>query len=117
MADSILIEDDPEIRDALCDLLSGEGYIVHGAANGLAALELLDRLERQPACIVLDLMMPVINGWELMEHLRRRTSAPVVVLSAVDPPPDGALTYYRKPPRVSALLRTIAGCCGGIGAD
>jgi CheY-like chemotaxis protein len=81
----LLVEDDDEIREALTDVLEQQGYLVEGARNGREALDLLHDHEA-PRVILLDLMMPVMDGWQfrhaqLEDPLIARI--PVVVLSAV----------------------------------
>jgi two-component system, chemotaxis family, chemotaxis protein CheY len=80
----LVVEDDDPLRDALCDVLSGDGHRVVAATNGLHALAQLQTLER-PDLIILDLMMPVMNGWDFHSHLKAnpalRTVA-VLLLSA-----------------------------------
>ncbi len=71
-ADHILVvDDDADIRYALVEALEGEGYGALSAANGLEALEVLRILPKPPSVILLDLMMPVMDGWQfcVMEDL------------------------------------------------
>src|SRR4051812_42751331 len=69
----LVVDDDPTIRDALHMILEAEGYHVETAANGAEALSCLR--EGQPPClIVLDLMMPVLNGWQF-RNLQRQDPA------------------------------------------
>jgi two-component system, chemotaxis family, chemotaxis protein CheY len=77
----LLVEDDADIRDALVDVLQSEDWTVEVAANGRVAL---DRLGRDPApdVMLLDLMMPVMDGFELLERLRGARGPSTVVLSA-----------------------------------
>jgi CheY-like chemotaxis protein len=79
----LVVDDDPGIRESLVLLLEDEGYEVRAAPNGRAALELLARW--RPAVILLDLMMPVMDGWTFRAHqLAHRAwgNIPVVVMSA-----------------------------------
>src|SRR5262245_26063540 len=64
-----LVEDDPEIRGAVKDLLEEEGYHVYEAEHGRAALDLLAHCE-EPCVMLVDLMMPVMDGWALVSALR-----------------------------------------------
>jgi CheY-like chemotaxis protein len=81
----LLVEDDDEIREALTDVLEQQGYLVEGARNGREALELLHDHEA-PRLILLDLMMPVMDGWQF-RHAQLEdpmiARIPVVVLSAM----------------------------------
>lgn len=79
----LVVDDDPTIRSIIADLLDLEGYVVRTAENGQEALEILRRW--RPAVIVLDLMMPVMDGWTFRAAQRELPGArdvPVVVLSA-----------------------------------
>ncbi len=80
----LIVDDDADIRDALIYLLTAEGYAVQGAANGREAIDLLSQGVR-PKLILLDLRMPVMNGWEFLDERRKNAewaSIPVVALSA-----------------------------------
>jgi CheY-like chemotaxis protein len=108
----LIAEDDDAIRDTLTELLEEEGYRVVTARNGAEALARLPALPR-PCLMVLDLMMPVMSGWELLRHLRAdpdTAEIPVLVLSASHPPapPAGADAFLAKPVRLGALLDSLA---------
>jgi len=77
----LVIEDDGGLRELLSESLSAEGYEVVTAPNGLAALQLLD--QQQPQAILLDMRMPVMDGWGFAEAYRQRPGphAPIIVLS------------------------------------
>lgn len=80
----LLIEDDEEIRTALVDALISEGYQVIAARNGEEGLEALESGE-DISLVLLDLMMPVMNGYEFIDHVRSRENfreLPVIVVSA-----------------------------------
>jgi CheY-like chemotaxis protein len=78
----LVVDDDPDILQTLALCLSTEGYRVLMAANGKDALEVLSR--EQPNAILLDLMMPVMDGWQFVAELDQRgwRKAPLLVLSA-----------------------------------
>lgn len=77
----LVVDDDPDIRDSIEELLRSDGLETTGAANGAEALRLLT--ERPIGMVLLDLMMPVMDGKQLVEEMRRREIAvPVVLLSA-----------------------------------
>src|SRR5574340_1100683 len=83
----LLVEDDAAIRDALRELLEAEGFVVQGAANGREALARLRAGGHRPRLILLDLMMPVMDGWEFRQAQRGDPALariPVVVLTAAD---------------------------------
>jgi signal transduction histidine kinase len=110
----LIVEDDRAIREPLCVLLRGEGYRVSLAENGQEALRKL-RTEPSPDIIVLDLRMPVMDGWEFRAIQQQDPVLgliPVVAISA-----DGSAqavtmsadAYLRKPLDPSDLLQTIDG--------
>jgi CheY-like chemotaxis protein len=85
----MVVDDDDAIREALDDVLSDEGYEVIGACDGQQALEYLNaddlRGERRPQAILIDLWMPIMDGWKLVDLLSadgRFSRIPVVVLTA-----------------------------------
>jgi len=111
--DVLIVDDDPDIRDAVGECLRYEGYDVHSAADGRDAL---DRLEYglRPAVILLDLMMPVLNGFDVLEALKSRPewkSIPVVIVSAnrgyEAEDLSGAVSILRKPVNVDRLLAAV----------
>lgn len=109
----LVVEDDGLIREALAELLELEDYKVHTAANGREALDWL-LAHRPPRLIVTDLMMPVMDGWELLEHLREHehlADVPVVVTTAnTDAPPEPALEVLEKPYELDELLDAVRHC-------
>lgn len=79
----LIVDDDDDMRETLRVCLEEEGFVVRTARNGLEALEQLAR-SGLPGLILLDLMMPEMNGWEVLEHLRNdalRCEIPVAVMS------------------------------------
>lgn len=65
----LVVDDDRDVRDSLCDILADAGYQAVCVGNGDEALAYLNRHDR-PAAILLDLFMPVMSGWELTRRLR-----------------------------------------------
>jgi CheY-like chemotaxis protein len=110
----LLAEDDPEIQSALADALGDEGYSVDVASNGRSALRYLENGYR-PAVILLDLMMPVMNGWamravQLADPATR--DIPVVLLSAgsnlhIIAAELQCPYYMKKPVQIPALLAML----------
>lgn len=112
-----IIEDDREINKLLAAYLSKEGYITDSAYDGTEALSLLTHNEYH--LVILDLMLPGIDGYELLRRIRERGHAPVMILSAKSEETDkiiglglGADDYMTKPfsigeltARAKALLR------------
>jgi CheY-like chemotaxis protein len=107
----LVVDDDPEILAMLRDFLEGEGLTVRTAANGEEALGALDEIS--PSLILLDMRMPVLDGWGFAERLRARpASYPVVVMTAAESARAwaeeiGATAYIAKPFDVDLLLQTI----------
>jgi CheY-like chemotaxis protein len=109
----LVVDDDPDILDAICDILEGEGYRVARARHGVEALE---RVEAEPpAIILLDLMMPVMDGLAFAHALRERPGKegiPIVVISADGNPQRAASVdaagYLAKPFDIDALLSQVA---------
>jgi CheY-like chemotaxis protein len=82
----LVVEDERGQREALAEVLSRLGYEVQCAANGSEALELMRHSESLPGLILLDLMMPVMDGWQFRAEQRKDrilADVPVVVLSAL----------------------------------
>ena len=110
----LIVEDDRSIREGLQSVLESEGYQAFGAGNGREALDLLRSIPR-PGLILLDLMMPVMSGWEVLEALRMDdafSSIPVVVVSAVSERGEvSASRVLRKPVEVGMLLSVVEEFC------
>ncbi len=105
----LVVDDDPDILDAICDILEGEGYRVARARHGLEALDKVS--EERPAVILLDLMMPVMDGMAFAHALREKKLAdgvPIIVISADGNPQKaasvGARGFLAKPFDIQALL-------------
>jgi len=105
----LVVDDDPEFRAVVGEVLSAEGCLVFEASNGREALRLLGHVV--PDLILLDLMMPVMNGWDLYAELQRDprfTDTEVAVLSAVSRlRPFGHLRALNKPIDLSILLELL----------
>lgn len=110
----LVVEDDPDALEALGDLLESHGYSVLTARHGAEALDLLGR-SALPRLIVLDLLMPTMDGWEFRRRQKndpRIAHIPVVVVSASSAAkPIEADTILRKPVDIDRLLETIARHC------
>jgi CheY-like chemotaxis protein len=106
----LIVEDDEPVRDAMREILEEEGYVITCAVNGEEALRVLAGVPH-PRLILLDLMMPVMNGWELLRALRASATLagiPVVVLSSLSgtEAPVG-VPAVKKPISMQALLRLV----------
>ena len=112
----MVVEDDPDIRDCLQMILEDEGFDVVTAGNGAEAEAVLAGM-KDPCVLLLDLMMPVMNGWELLDHLRRDGKLDdgglnvVVVSASPNPLPEGPVACMRKPVHADQLIRTIRQYC------
>ena len=109
----LLVEDDEAIREAISDILEDACYAVRCAEHGARALDLLAR-GPVPDLILMDLMMPVMDGWELTNQLARSErwrDIPVISISAArDPAPRHACFALRKPLDIDALLGAVERC-------
>jgi CheY-like chemotaxis protein len=112
----MVVDDDPDVRAAICELLETEGYEALAAANGALALARLRGGGVRPGAILLDLMMPFMNGWEFRaEQLRdpQLRAIPIVLLTAsgyseaMVRDQFGRVAYLPKPPAPEALLRVV----------
>ena len=112
----LIIDDALEMHSMLRTLLSEEGYVVHCVSNGQAALRYLRSVEELPGLIFLDLMMPIMDGYEFREAQLsdpRLANTPVVIITA-----DGhieskknkiqAVDSIRKPIDVDVMLQVVA---------
>jgi signal transduction histidine kinase len=114
LASVLVIDDDVDVREALVELLVDRGYSVLTASNGLEALNLLASLAEPPSSIVLDLMMPLLDGYGVLEALQKNpklTHIPVTVVSAAHGVERARLSHasavLSKPIEVERLLRTL----------
>jgi len=114
----LVVDDDPDILQTLALCLSTEGYGVLMASNGQEALDVLR--QQKPACILLDLMMPVMDGWQFVTEMEKRgwRKAPLLILSA-DRAVQGHATrlhaeaYLAKPFDLDELLGKVSALTGG----
>ena len=111
----LIVEDDDDLRDMMAQMLTLEGFDAAAVANGREALEYLHSAS-PPNVILLDLMMPVMDGWEF----RRQQMAdpalapvPVIVLSALDPARAAvdATAFMKKPLDFDRLLELVRAHC------
>jgi CheY-like chemotaxis protein len=109
----LVVDDDPDILDAICDILEAEGYRVARARHGGEALALVEA--ERPTLILLDLMMPVMDGLSFAQALRARPAVcdvPIVVISADGnrqrAAPVEPVGYLAKPFDIDSLLAHVA---------
>ena len=109
----LVVDDEPALREAVADVLRDEGYAVRTAADGRAALALLDA--EAPDLVLLDVMMPGMDGRAAYPAMRDRPngrSVPIVLVSAAAPPAaldPGVAAFLPKPFDLPRLLRLVAG--------
>ena len=109
----LVVDDDPSIRDVVADILEMSDYRVTTASNGAEALDRI-RVER-PAAVLLDLMMPIMDGREFLERCRQRQACaclPVALMSAAHDAASaarrlGVQAYLTKPFEMEAVLAVV----------
>ena len=115
MAVVLVVDDDKDVREVMVDLLSDAGYHVFEAVDGQAALELLSTMSEPPRVVLLDMMMPRMNGNEFMRAVAAvpaLASIPIVVVSAYPGTVDSAARrVLRKPFNLDTLLGAVHEFC------
>jgi two-component system response regulator MprA len=115
----LIVEDDPDIRNAIKEILEMEGHTVVTACDGLEGLEALKAISH-PCVILLDVMMPRLDGWGFMqalieEHADTLTTMPVIIVSATLDAAKGApvkpAKIIKKPVDIDALISVVARYC------
>lgn len=111
MAYVLIVDDDTELRDTIHDMLDLEQCDVRAAANGAEALAAV--VADPPGVVLLDMRMPVMDGWTFMHELRaRRLAVPVIVMTAAEDAQRwaaevGADDYLAKPFHFHDLMSTV----------
>ena len=112
----MVVDDDQDIRELLVSVLSDDGYVAESARNGREALEKLE--DWRADVVILDLMMPVMDGWTFAERLReQRRKIPIIVISAANDVKRhadrvGAVDVIPKPFDIDSLLPRIERVAG-----
>lgn len=112
----LIVEDDTTIREVMADALTEEGFPVLQAQNGEEALERIEHGE--PGLILLDMRLPVLDGWGFARRLREKgLSIPIVIVTAthnteVWAKEIGAVGYLAKPFDLDDLLKVVERHCG-----
>ena len=112
----LVVDDEDDLRETVQSILELEGFRTVGACNGLEALERLRDGSERPSLILLDLMMPRMNGWDFRAHQLADPALegiPVVVMTAngnveLHPLAGRAVEVLRKPVPFDRLLSTVA---------
>jgi CheY-like chemotaxis protein len=113
----LVVEDDADSRGAICDALIDAGYLPFAVADGVEALDHL-RTGARPNLIILDLMLPRIDGWRFLSIIAKESelsALPVLVCSgAVDPNPPGVPRDHvlTKPIKLDVLMDFVTRYCG-----
>lgn len=114
MVDILIVEDNKEISGLLCEFLRGEGFTVSAAESGEKALEIFEKYGAR--LVVLDIMLPGIDGFAVCRRIRERENTPIIILSARDTREDklnglnlGADDYMEKPYDIDILIAKIKG--------
>lgn len=114
MTDILIVEDNKELADLLCDFLRAENYTVSVAENGEKALSLYDKYGAR--LVLLDVMLPGIDGFAVCSKIREKSNTPVIIVSAKTEKDDklnglilGADDYIEKPYDIDILLAKIDG--------
>lgn len=116
----LIVEDDPAIRETLAELLEIEGYSVDIAANGQEAMKYLLSASLLPDLIILDLMMPVMDGYQFrneQKKLNHLASIPTIIMTADGKIADkqkstNSSAYLKKPLDFNAVMETVKQYCG-----
>lgn len=114
MTDILIVEDNKELAGLLCDFLRAEGYVVSVAGNGEKALALYERYGAR--LLVLDVMLPGMDGFAICSKIREESNTPILIVSAKTTKDDkltgllqGADDYIEKPYDIDILLAKIKG--------
>ena len=112
----LVVDDDADVREVMSLVLSSSGYDPHVAVHGRDALLKLETMER-PCVMLVDLMMPVMDGIELVKRLRSDETTktiPIVIVSAYERPAEltQADGFLVKPVDLDQLLEVVARFCG-----
>ena len=119
MSTILVVEDEFDVQQVVADVLRDEGYEVDVCGNGREALECVRK--RRPDLIVMDVMLPILSGFQVLEELERGLELkgmPVILMSETPPPPSEPRrwqAFLRKPFRLEQLLDAVARASGGAG--
>jgi CheY-like chemotaxis protein len=119
----LVVDDEHDIQEAIAEVLADEDYRAMAATNGRDALEQLHTMDEKPCVILLDMKMPIMNGFQFRAAQQADPalqSIPVIILTAnfqaAEVADLGAAAFVRKPFNPDALLETVNAACHGIRA-
>ena len=115
----LVVDDDADIRESISEVLEDHGYRAIGAANGREAIDRLKAEPEKPCAILLDIMMPIMDGWQFRDVQRQDpdlSTIPVVVVTAhadVDEARNrmDVVAAMKKPIQLTELMALIAKLC------
>jgi CheY-like chemotaxis protein len=110
----LIVEDDEESRDTLRELLEYEGYRVETAVNGQEALARLNTAGDQIYIVLLDLFMPVMDGWQVIDQLRadgRLDTTRVVIITSAPYRAPAGLPVFEKPLDLDKVMTAVQRLC------
>ncbi len=118
MCNVLVVDDHADTREAIAELVGDKGHSCHGSANGREAMDWLEAQAELPCVIVLDLRMPVMDGWDFLRVVRselRWVNIPVIVISATierDAPAPvlRAKAFWSKPPDAELISNVHRYC-------
>jgi CheY-like chemotaxis protein len=108
----LIVEDEADARETLAEFFEDEGCVVRTAANGAEALACL-RSDDLPSVVLLDLLMPVVDGNEVYERMQRDprlAKVPVIVSTSVPGRAPSGVLIMKKPMNLSRLLSVVRQC-------
>ncbi len=115
----LIVEDEPMLRDITQAMLISFGYTVFTATDGLEAIDIFQKHKDAIACVLLDLTLPRMNGWETLTELRKLSPQLSVILTSgyavdevvADEHPEQPQAFLQKPYQIVDLKATLAKCC------
>jgi CheY-like chemotaxis protein len=113
----LVVEDTADLRELFMEILQHQGYRVLGAVNGQEALDVLSAEIDQPCLVLLDMMMPVMDGQAFLQSLdatHRAAALPIIIVSAVasEGGVQGTRGFVKKPVGADVLINLVREYCG-----
>ena len=111
----LIVDDDEDLRETLRLVIEAEGFEVDVASNGREALDILDRGQGQPCVVILDLLMPLMDGWETLATIRnnhRFDCLPIIICTSAPSQAPRGFPVLPKPVDLDLLLETLSRFCG-----